>query len=1133
MPARSVTRRVFASALLCAAMGFGLGSGHATEAAADPRADFFERSVRPLLIDKCLDCHSEESGLRRGGLLLDRREGWEVGGESGPAIVPGNPDASLILTAVKRTDATLQMPPKEVLTEAEIAILHRWIQDGAYDPRDGTATRDTSDMEAARDHWAFRPMADGTPPGDASHSTVDRFVIDALEEAGLSLSPRADRGTLIRRATFALTGLPPTPVEIDAFLADPSPRAFEAVVDRLLASPHFGERWGRMWLDLARYADSNGLDENLAHGHAWRYRDYVIDSWNADKPYDQFLREQIAGDLLPKSDDDAVQSGQLIATGFLSLGPKMLAEQDKEKLAIDIVDEQLDTAFRAFQGMTVGCARCHDHKFDPIPTADYYALAGIFRSTRTMQSFAHVSAWSEAVVATAAEQATQKEWEERKKRHDKEHGELEAKVAERLEEHWWRNIASALLVAAENRDRIVHFEAEDAVETNLNADDKQWGGPGVKVLHTHLSGRQHARWTFTAPIAGRYRFSIRYAAAESRPVEFTIDGTTLAKGALEETTGGWLPAHQVWTDVAEVELTAGEHTLAMSREGAIPHLDRWRVAPLASEASMRASVDLHFPASIELPEELIIGWLDFFARPDREDDPFLGPWFELLALSDEEFTAQFEERLDEWRERLGAKKEPLSPLVESVISGFTPSGRREFASRIQAMLLAVDRARASGDPKKIAEAEAAAAKKDPLSAAALRARIDGPDGPFAVATQARMALCPPELKSDLEASTAIAKEIEATKPPPLARAMAVSDGDARDLPIHIRGSHLALAPKVTPRGALSVTDPIVPALDIADKASGRRELAEWMLHPEHPLTARVMVNRIWQGLFGEGLSRTPSNFGLRGEAPSHPELLDRLSRDWIASGWSLKSLIREIVLSETWQQKSDHRAEGVAADPENRLLWRQNRRRLEAEWVRDALLSVSGTLDPQLGGTLLGTRNRGYVTNDQSQNQARYDQPRRSIYLPVIRNAMYELFTAFDFNDPSVPVARRPVTIVAHQSLFFLNSPLVIDSAAQLAERTAGAVTTTERIEEIVTLSWGRAPLVRETERMTVFLAQAKSALIQEEAAKEKATPAEEGGSMGSGGKLEPESTPKTPEERAWQALAQAVLAASEFIYFD
>ena len=354
---------------------------------------FFETSIRPVLVDKCQKCHGAEK--QWGQLRLDSRESFFHGGESGPVANPAAPNESRLIVAIQYDDDALKMPPKEKLSDKQIADFKQWAQMGFPYP---TTAASGASRKRDPNHWSFQPMLKATAPGtqhpDWAEQPWDDFILAKIEAAGVKPAPQADRRTLVRRATFDLTGLPPTPDEIAEFLADDRPDAYPRLIDRLLASPSYGERWGRHWLDVARYADSNGLDENVAHGNAWRYRDYVIDSFNEDRSYDEFVVEQIAGDLLPFN-DDTTRSRLLTATGFLALGPKVLAEVDETKMQMDIIDEQIDTVGRAFLGLTFGCARCHDHKFDPIEAADYYALAGIFKSTRTMEHFKKVARWHE------------------------------------------------------------------------------------------------------------------------------------------------------------------------------------------------------------------------------------------------------------------------------------------------------------------------------------------------------------------------------------------------------------------------------------------------------------------------------------------------------------------------------------------------------------------------------------------------------------------------------------------------------------------------------------------------------------------------------------------------------------------
>lgn len=360
----------------------------ASQQLAAEQVAFFEKKIRPALVTHCYKCHSAEGDKFKGGLLLDTREGIRKGGETGPAVVPGDLKASLLIQAIRYQDDNLKMPPKQKLPDDVIADLETWVRMEAPDPREGAAKRVKTeiDIEKGRQFWAFQPPKKFAPPSvkDTSwpRSAADRFLLAEMEAKGLKPVEEADRLTLLRRVYFDLIGLPPTPEEIDAFLKDETEQAFEKVVDKLLASKQFGERWGRHWLDVVRFAESSGKTANFAYPNAWRYRDYVIASFNADKPYDQFVREQLAGDLLPTRDDKQ-RAERFIATGFLAIGPKSHNERNPQQFNLDLVDEQIDATFVAFQGLTVACARCHDHKFDPIPTKDYYALAGIFRSTLT------------------------------------------------------------------------------------------------------------------------------------------------------------------------------------------------------------------------------------------------------------------------------------------------------------------------------------------------------------------------------------------------------------------------------------------------------------------------------------------------------------------------------------------------------------------------------------------------------------------------------------------------------------------------------------------------------------------------------------------------------------------------------
>jgi hypothetical protein len=764
--------------------------------------ELFEKRVRPILANNCYPCHGPASGGGQAGLRLDSLAGMLKGGRSGPALVPGEPDRSLFIHAVNH-DTFVQMPPKTKLPLSAIRTLTRWVEAGAPwpnsplpaqpEPRAEDSSEQPGFSDEQKTHWAFQRVRRHRPPevtdSEWPRSPIDRFLLAALEAKGLRPAHPADKRTLIRRATIDLHGVPPTPTEVDDFLADDTPRAFAKVIDRLLASPRYGERWGRHWLDVARYADSNGMDDNIVHGDAWRYRDYVIKAFNDDKPYDQFVREQLAGDLMTKWGDDNRAEG-LIATGFLMLGPKMVGEDDPVKQKLDFADEQLATTSRAFMALTLDCARCHDHKFDPIPTQDYYSLLGIFASTKTVLTY--------------------------------------------------------------------------RVTSKLNA--------------TALDGPE----------------------------------------------------------------------------------DEERLSEIEN------SYDFHD---------------DFVTNSNSATTP--------------------KEVLDEHKEAIKLAKEQYESI-----------------------------------PK----------------------------------------------------------------------AMAVGEGEIEDLPVMIRGSHLTPggpAPRRFPRILADGRDqPIGP------DRSGRFDLARWLTEPDHPLTARVMVNRIWKGHFGEGIVRSTDNFGLVGDRPDNLPLLDWLAERFVESGWSIKAMQRLIMLSSAYRMGSAPHRPYAEVDPENRLLWRMNRRRMEAEVIRDSLLAVSGKLEHTAGGKTLPHANFVNLNDGKSRDPELYASSRRSVYLPVLRSALYEVFETFDFANPSTINGRRSSTTVAPQALFMMNSDLMDRASLAVAERVLRqSRRDADRLWAAYRLVHLRSPDRDESERWMGFLKRYEQALAATEG----------------------DATER--RKRVWQALCRVLLASNEFTY--
>ncbi len=896
--------------------------------------EFFEREVRPVLVERCYDCHSAE-GKTKGGLRLDSRAGVVKGGDSGPVVTPGNPDESPLIEAIRYHNRDLQMPPTNALPAAEVAILEKWVALGAPDPRVTTAAVAEAPMgmslEEGREFWSFQPVSNPPAPEvrdpDWVKTPIDAFVLAKLEANGLKPAPPADPRTLIRRLTFNLTGLPPTPEEIDAFLADDSPDALQTLVDRLLDSPHYGVRWGRHWLDVARYADSNGLDENLAYGQAWRYRDYVIDSFNHDKPFDRFLIEQLAGDLLPDANLETK-----IATGFLSLGAKVLAEPDRQKLDMDIIDEQLDTLGKAFLGMTLGCVRCHDHKFDPIKQTDYYALAAIFKSTKTLgdTNTGAIKHWHEHSFASEAELEAMKE--------------IDAKIAEK------KKAASS-------------FKSKTIVK---------------------LRGE-----------------------ARSKATDYLV-----ASAGFDTS----MPL----TQVAAIAKPLGLHPRILNHA--------------------RRHLDFH------------------------RDDPFFAKWHELASAGDlEGIRNHYGTLFDDTKAALAAaiKKDPKSKTLDD--ERLEPA--RAALHDLSGFLTVPAKPDHAFDPETLAEYHR-------------------------LLEDARIA------------------EIKAPDP---SGAMGVAEGEiVSSLPIHIRGSYKNLGAPVHRNFPevmrITDSDPAIPA-----DQSGRLQLATWMTNPQHPLTARVIVNRVWGWHFGQGIVNTPENFGKLGDRPSHPALLDWLANRFMESGWSIKELHRVILLSSAYQVSSS-RPNPIAAaniDPENRLLWRANLQRLEAEAIRDAILAVSGRLDLTMGGKTVPLRNRQFVFNHTSEDHTKYDSLRRAAYLPIVRNNLYTFFEQFDYPDPTMPTGRRNSTVVAPQALLMMNADLVMDSAESLASDVLDqAATASGRIELAYLQTLGRKPSEPETRRALGFVRDVTSTALT------NATD------------IDP-----SQEHRAWSLLCQSLLASNEFIY--
>jgi len=868
-------------AAICLGTSVGVFTASAEEAA---KLAFFESKIRPVLVNQCYDCHSKEGGKAKGGLQLDSRAAWQVGGESGPAILPGKPEESLVIKAISRSGVIPEMPPKSHLSKNVIKDFQKWIADGAVDPREGEApvhAKETIDIEEGRKFWSFQPRK--TFKGKPS---IDGFIKPQAKRA------KADK--LVRRLYLDLIGLPPTleeQAEFQKLHDEASPEeAVRTVTDELLAKKEFGEKWARHWLDIARYADSNGGDFNLTFHQAWRYRNYVIEAFNEDMPYDQFLTEQIAGDLLPY-DSPEQRNRQLVATGFLMVSPKMLTERDKAKMHLDIADEQLDTLGRAVMGLTLGCARCHDHKFDPVPTADYYAMAGIFHSTRVadkvLMNNVNVTGWTNTEMEM--DEATREAMEASL-----------AKIAE-LEKSIKENKAK-LKVAELNNVGVVVDDSEAKTTGSWRKSTNRKNHIGDHYLVSKPATEPNTiTWKAKLPKAGKYEIRVSFGG-----------GGGLAK------TAGYFVTH-----------IGGEEKLVINQTKSPTIGGIW------------------FP----------IGQFDFAKVSINEGEP--DAVIAEIRLTDKEANGHL------------------------------------IADAVQFIHM------------------------DDLG----KEKEKSPEDQ--------------ELATETKELEELVKKLKA-EAPKVPEAMAAMENTEKsrmgDLNIRIRGETKNLGAKV-PRGFLQVASVAGMELqEIAANESGRLQLAGWISHKDHPLTARVMANRIWQQLFGQGIVVTSDNFGTLGAKPSHPELLDYLAGEFVEKDWSMKNLIRKIVLSKTYQQE----AKTFAADnPDNLLLRHQNRRPAPAETIRDSILAIAGELDRERRKSVVKPLGMYAISTSGSRHASlgQTDKLRqRSIYMPIVRGAIPPSLAVFGHPNPDLVTGKRADTTVPAQALFMMNSPFVREMAEAVSQ---------------------------------------------------------------------------------------------------
>lgn len=1063
--------------------------------------ELFEKSIRPVLVAHCYQCHSALSPELRGGLRLDSRQALLTGGDSGPAVVPGNPQESLLIAALKHDG--LQMPPDRRLPNDVLDNFTRWIELGAPDPRGEPANESQRTARTRQEQftelqqwWSLQPVQRPELPrvrrSNWSQQPIDLFILAQLEQQALEPAPRAELETRVRRLSFALTGLPPSTATLAPLLQDAHAVAWPQLVDRLLQSPHFGERWARHWMDVVRYTDTYGYEWDMPAKGAWRYRDYLIRALNSDVPVDQLIREQIAGDLLPEPRLNSEQhiNESLAGLMFFQMGEKRHGDSaDFEGIHQEMLDNKIDAFSKAFQAQTIACARCHDHKLDPILQSEYYALGGILMSSRWVTNTLDTPERHAALLAQLQD--------------------IKDRLRQQLAEQWRQDLAAL-------PQRLAGISAADS-STAPAAATAVWQEPlAAAAPHLPLEDPRHI-----------WQQLIRAAVPQDWPVIWT---------QLQQTYAAQQQARSASNAASYV-------TLADFREG-IP--DGWSVDGVGLRQPVRrgdVSVALHGDTLIDA---VLLGGLDTHAfsprlngairtpyvnRLDRQlisfeyaggdfsahrtivDNAFLTErqgylnaaqpaWLQLSTLrqlpdrrvyielatktSNPNFPPRVglggacsNEQIDDPRSWLAVSRvvlhdTPGPPADElqrfaSLLQGSAPADAAALAARYADWLGQVVQRwaeqQATDDDVRLLNWLLQHSLLSNHSAAA------GLSAPSALVTQSSALVTQ---YRELEAQLAT---------PQTVNGMADIEPGIQ-LRLNVRGEYDQLADPV-PRGYLSAlgcsasiftsTNPAAatPAVTTPDARSaavdhsGRLQLAQLIASPQNPLTARVFVNRVWHWLFGTGLVSTPDDFGHLGDRPSHPELLDYLADEFVQQGWSLKTLIRQIVLSETWQQSALAQDRFSAVDPANRLLHHFPLRRLEAEAIRDAMLAVSGRLDPQLYGPTISP----HRSNEDPQKRL-FSGPvdgngRRSIYIRQTIMEPPRFLALFSQPAPKIPTGRRDVANTPAQSLALLNDPFVAGQAAAWAQQLTSLPHSTPRarLQQMFQTALGRTPQPAELDR--------------------------------------------------------------------
>ncbi len=874
---------------------------------------FFETKVRPLFTKHCVECHGPAE--QSGELRLDMQSAVTKGGSLGLAVVPGDPEKSHLIRAILYNDPLFEMPPKGKLGDDEIAILVEWVRNGAFWPKDKDPAASALLPPAQRidqireSHWSYKPVQNVALPEVKNaawpNQPIDRFILSALESKGLAPNNPTDRRTLILRASFTLTGLPPTYEEAEAFAADKSSDAFERLIERLLESPHYGERWARHWLDLARFAETTGYqagNRDTRYPYAYTYRDYVINAFNADKPFNEFIIEQLAADQLELND---ANRHKLAALGFLTVGRKFMGNPH------EIIDDRIDVVTRAFLGTSVACARCHDHKYDPIPTADYYSLYGVFASCQEPEELpllgepSATPGYDAFLAATAEKQKEVDSWLSKKR------GSTEEELRSRM------------------ADYLIHL--------------------------AKLS-------------------------SESDPKSVKKIG------------------------------------------------DRGPLRPRA-----------------------VAKWQEFMKSPTTQSHPVWGFLNRFASLPQETFQEEFKSLLQGPPEALSN----LNPSLVESLRESTPGSIVEVAQTVGKKLEDI-----FTRWKELAKKDSSATRLPNDDEEALRAALFATDNPTTLTSEQMIALLDQGERNEYNQQLGKIKGVEASHHGSPARGMVVTDKPTPHDPVVFRRGQPGSPGGSVPRRFLQLLSHVDGGKPFT-KGGGRLELAQAIANTDNPLTSRIIVNRIWQHHFGTGLVSTASDFGARGDLPSHPELLDYLAGEFMRDGWSIKRLQKRMVLSATWQQSSEVHRQGESLDPENKLLWHMPRRRLEFEPLRDRLLTATDKLDRQIGG-------RSVMIHE--------DATRRGLYAYVDREDIPGLLASFDLPSPDASQATRARTTVPQQALFLINAKFVIGQAEQLAAKTSTVASSQERLKTLYQRTLARNPDEEEMRMANAFLVAAESA---------------------------------------------------------